>query len=317
MTVAEDERHERGRAIYNFRCYFCHGYSGDAKTLAASFLIPPPRSFVATQPEDLSREMMTIAVTHGRPGTAMQSFTRALSTEEIGLVVDFVRREFIEARAPNTHYHTVENGWPDHDQYAPAFPFALGELAIDTPDDQLSPAQRVGKRIFMLSCVSCHDRGKVQDEGVIWDPRPVSYPRSGYSHRSAERRTAVDAETAASPYAHHDTKPEVTGLTAEEQQGEQLFQANCAFCHAADGTGLNWIGSFLEPHPRDLTDAEFMTGMTRQQLAKVIREGLPSTTMPAWKDVLDAGQIAAVIAYINRAFHPVADTALADELVMD
>ena len=32
------ERHERGRAIYNFRCYFCHGYSGDARTLAATYL---------------------------------------------------------------------------------------------------------------------------------------------------------------------------------------------------------------------------------------------------------------------------------------
>jgi cytochrome c oxidase cbb3-type subunit 3 len=315
--TAEDERHERGRAVYNFRCYFCHGYSGDARTLAASFLTPPPRSFVATRPEDLSRKTMITVVTYGQPDTAMQGFTRALSGEEIGLVVDFVRREFMQAGASNTRYHTVENGWPNHDQYAPAFPFALGELFIDTPDDRLSPAQRAGKRLFMHSCVTCHDRGTVQDEGVIWDPRPVSYPRSGYSHRTAEQRIAVDTETAASPYARHDVRPETANLTTEERRGEELFQANCAFCHAADGTGLNWIGSFLEPHPRNLTDSEFMVGMTRQRLAKVIGEGLTGTTMPAWKDVLDAGQIAAVIAYISRVFYPVADTVPSGEPVVD
>ena len=31
-----------GRAIYNFRCYFCHGYSGNARTVAASQPGSPP-----------------------------------------------------------------------------------------------------------------------------------------------------------------------------------------------------------------------------------------------------------------------------------
>ena len=40
-TAAASDSHETGRAIYNFRCYFCHGYSGDAQTLAARYLSPP------------------------------------------------------------------------------------------------------------------------------------------------------------------------------------------------------------------------------------------------------------------------------------
>ena len=44
---------EAGRSVYNFRCYFCHGYSGDARTLAAEFLSPPPRDFTDTDPEAL------------------------------------------------------------------------------------------------------------------------------------------------------------------------------------------------------------------------------------------------------------------------
>ncbi len=305
---AHDDRHERGRAIYNFRCYFCHGYSGDAKTLAASYLTPRPRNFAATELADISYESMVNAVTHGRPGTAMLGFANTISAEDIALVVDFVRREFMQNKEHNTAYHTVENGWPNHEQYALAFPFALEEIALDTPSEQLSPQQRAGRRIFMQSCVTCHDRGRVNDEGVIWDPRPVSYPRNRYSHRQTE----PDSVSSASPYARHEQAPVLENSTAQEKEGEALFQKNCAFCHAPDGTGKNWIGSFLEPHPRNLTDPANMQGMTAERLRQVIRDGLPGTTMSAWKGVLDAGQIDAVIAYINRAFHPLADGAPAD-----
>lgn len=299
------ERHERGRAIYNFRCYFCHGYSGDAKTLAASYLDPKPRDFQATSLDDLSRDRMVASVTHGRPGTAMKSFENVITSEEIELVVDFVRKEFMENRAPNTYYHTPENGWPNHKQYAPAFPFALGEIPIDTPWEKLSDEQQTGWRIFMQSCVTCHDRAKVKQEGVIWDARAVSYPREHYSHRDPPQTPSlVDAESSATPYARHDIKPEIDVLTPQEARGEGLFQRNCAFCHGADGTGKNWIGSFLDSHPRDLTNKTFMAQMTQVRLRHVIREGLPGTTMSAWKAVLSDGQINDIISYINKAFYP-------------
>jgi cytochrome c oxidase cbb3-type subunit 3 len=306
-------RHELGRAIYNFRCYFCHGYSGDAKTLAASYLDPAPRNFKATSPDELSRERMIASVTHGRPSTAMKGFENVISANDIALVVDFVRKEFMERKAHNTAYHTPENGWPNHKQYAPAFPFALGEIPIDTPWDDLTEEQQVGWRIFMQSCVTCHDRAKVEDEGAIWDPRAVSYPREHYSHREAERETVVDAESSATPYASHDIKPVLSDMSAQESRGENLFQKNCAFCHAADGTGKNWIGSFLEPHPRNLTDETFMSQMTGERLHTVIREGLPNTTMSAWKTVLSETQINDIISYINKAFYPLIEKEALDK----
>jgi len=48
-----------------------------------------------------------------------------------------------------------------------------------------------------------------------------------------------------------------------------------------------------------------MSTMTRDRLRQVIRDGLPETSMPAWKSVLEPHEIDAVIAYISRAFHPV------------
>lgn len=248
---------------------------------------------------------MIATVTHGRPGTAMQAFANTISAADIELVVDFVRREFMQNKARNTAYHTVANGWPNHQQYAPAFPFALGEIALDTPAEQLSEEQRTGRRIFMQSCVTCHDRGRVKDEGVIWDPRPVSYPRNQYSHRKAETSTVPDSISSASPYARHEKAPVLKNPTEQEKTGESLFQENCAFCHSPDGTGKNWIGSFLEPHPRNLTDPNNMREMTAERLRGVIRNGLPGTTMSAWKSVLSASQIDAIVVYINKAFHPV------------
>lgn len=306
-TAAAGDAHERGRKLYNFRCYYCHGYSGDARTLAATYLVPAPRNFTATDPSALPRERMIDAVANGRPGTAMQSFAAVLAPEEVALVVDFVRREFMENRAPNTRYHTAANGWPDHERHAAAFPFALGDLALDTPWEQLTPEQQAGKRLFLRTCITCHDRARVNDEGKHWDARPLSYPRNQYVPGEP-----VDATASASPYAIHDIAPKLTGLTPRERRGEKIFQDNCAFCHAADGTGRNWIGSFLEPHPRDLTDPANMATMTRERLRGVIRNGLPGTSMPAWKSVLTAEEIEAVIDYVARAFHPLAGTAPAE-----
>lgn len=293
--------HEAGRGVYNFRCYFCHGYSGDAKTLAATYLVPPPRNFTAENPESLPLERILKSVRDGIPGTAMKGFHGLIPDREIEAVADFVFAEFVQRKAPNTRYHTPENGWPDHDRYRLAYPFARGEIALDAPAGALTPVQEQGRRLYLATCVSCHDRGRPDVDPVTWESRPLSFPRNNYDHRNP----VVDATTSATPYRLHDIPPTIEALTPLQRQGERLFQENCAFCHAADGTGKNWIGSFLEPHPRNLTDPGFMAGVTRNHLRKVIRDGLPGTSMPAWGSVLSAQQTDAVIAYIDRAFHHV------------
>lgn len=295
-----DPRHEQGRAIYNYRCYFCHGYSGDARTLTNTYLAVPPRDFTTTPPEQLDRRAMLDAVTSGRPETAMTGFSRLLNKSEIEAVVDFVRREFMTDKLPNTRYHTQANGWPDHDRYRDAFPFARGDIPLDGDWEDLSASQQAGKRLFMSSCISCHDRARVLDEGPVWESRSLSYPRNNFSY------SEIDAVSSASVYAMHDVPPVVDDLSEQARLGEQVYQQNCAFCHAADGTGKNWIGSFLEPKPRDLTNPEFMSYLGAEDLRRAIEQGLPGTSMPAWRDVLSSAQIDSLVSYIAAVFHPLA-----------
>ncbi len=170
------------------------------------------------------------SIQSGRPGTAMMSFASVLQPEEIAAVTDFVRHEFMVEKAENTRYHTEANGWFNHERYAVAFPFALGQIPLDTPWEKLTPQQAEGKRLFMASCVSCHDRARVTNKGVQWESRPVSYPRnqfspgdnlaeqnvpaSGHKNKRADEKNSppLDAMTSATPYHLHDQPPKLAGI---------------------------------------------------------------------------------------------------------
>ena len=237
---------------------------------------------------------MIRAVTAGVAGSAMQSFAHLLSTNEMAAVVDFVRQQFMQHKATNTRYHTEENGWFDHDRkYAVAYPFALGRLALDTPFVSLTPSQQQGWQLFMQACVSCHDRAAVKREGEIWQKKPLSFPRNGYSHQQ------TDAVSGASVYAQHEIGPVLLQLDAEERAGQDLFNSNCAFCHGRDGSGQNWIGSYIEPHPRDLRQLD-ARHWNMANLKRAIADGVDGSAMPAWKHVLSEGQIEQVAKYVIR-----------------
>jgi cytochrome c oxidase cbb3-type subunit III len=288
---------ESGRKIYNYRCYYCHGYSGNAKTLAARFMVPPPRDFTQTTLSSLTRDDMLLAVTKGRDKTAMTSFTKFLSEQDIALVVDFIRYEFISKGLENTRYHTKENGWDGHEKYEIAFPFATGEIALDTAQEKLTAQQRAGLQLYLTSCITCHDNSNVNDYGGIWQSQAISYPRNNYSF------THFDGVTGASTYQKHDTFALLDSSSVKVKQGEALFRNNCAFCHALDGSGQNWIGSFLAKKPQNLQSSTFISDVNKEELMIMIKKGKMNTSMPAWESVLSDNQIEAIISYIYEAFH--------------
>ena len=288
-----------GEAIYRYYCYQCHGYAGDAQTLASASLSPPPRDFTSVAADDFPIERIVETVLHGREGTGMVSFASVLDEDAARAVAQYVRQSFMSADRIDARYHSPQNGWTNHERYADAFPFIDGSVPLSTPWESLTEEQRRGRQLYETACVSCHDQPNTgPGEKNEWELRAVSFPRDHFSHREPN----TDLISGASPYAQHDIPPDPTGLSDRALTGRRLYQENCAFCHAADGTGRNWIGSFLEPRPRDFTDPEFRLLQDDNAMEQRILHGIPDTSMPAWKDVLAPAEIAAIIAYIRETF---------------
>ena len=263
---------ESGKRLFLQHCSYCHGYQGNARTTAAQVLDPKPRDLTA--PPRLDADKVAAAVRDGRSGTAMPSFSKVLSRDEIKAITDYVTRSFAARTGEGGRYHTTENGWPDHDtRYAPANPFALGELAVDVPLSSLSPTQREGLDLFKGACVSCHF-GK------------------------HERTTHLPDHEEKGP---HDKVPEMVDMTPAEREGGRLYQAACAQCHAADGSGQNWIGRFLDPSPTDLSAPRSLELLSSDTFIERTLRAAEGTSMPSFEHVLSRTQVESIAAYLRRA----------------
>ncbi|MGH7411275.1 MAG: c-type cytochrome, partial [Candidatus Methylomirabilis sp.] len=92
---------------------------------------------------------------------------------------------------------------------------------------------------------------------------------------------------------------------ADMELGKQVYEKRCAFCHGVDGKGGGAAAPFLEPRPRDFTRGLYKirstpSGMlpTDGDLFTTITEGMPGTSMPAWKK-LPERERRSVVQYIK------------------
>lgn len=87
-------------------------------------------------------------------------------------------------------------------------------------------------------------------------------------------------------------------------KGMEIFQANCAACHGPEGKGDGAAAAALNPKPRNLSDAEYVSALSSEHLLKVITEGGASVgkspMMAAWGGILSENDILNVIAYIRK-----------------
>ena len=77
--------------------------------------------------------------------------------------------------------------------------------------------------------------------------------------------------------------------------GAPIYKANCAMCHAADGSGQTPTGKAMKV--RDLRSPEVQK-RSDQELAAVIANG--KQKMPAYKAKLGTADIDALVAYIRK-----------------
>ncbi|MBA3904770.1 MAG: hypothetical protein C0522_14045, partial [Rhodocyclaceae bacterium] len=81
-----------------------------------------------------------------------------------------------------------------------------------------------------------------------------------------------------------------TPVAADLEVGKKLYQRWCTQCHGDEGKGDGPAAEFVYPRPRDFTLAMFKVRKTPSgqlptdhDLFNIISEGLPGTSMPAWK----------------------------------
>ena len=85
-----------------------------------------------------------------------------------------------------------------------------------------------------------------------------------------------------------------------------LFREHCVHCHGISGDGMGPTASFLKPYPRDYRQGKFKftstpTGAmpTDDDLARIIRNGIPGTAMPPFEVALAQPEIDALVEYVK------------------
>ena len=94
-----------------------------------------------------------------------------------------------------------------------------------------------------------------------------------------------------------------------QEDGKALYEDKCAHCHGVKGDGQGSATVNLLPKPRDFTRGLYKIRSTEsgqlptdQDLYDIIANGMPGSSMPPWKDILNAAETKAIVTYI-KTFH--------------
>lgn len=199
-----------------------------------------------------------------------------------------------------------------------------GAQAEQRGETRADPAVR-GEAIWRRDCVSCHGP---EGDGTRWGPSlqgkgaagvhlAVTTGRMPLEDLSQLRDTPPGEDQRQVPTAFHDTNeylpgqvsalvehartilsgpdvPVVDVAGADVSHGAELFQFNCASCHAWSGRG----GALANGHT-----ATSLEESTPAQVVEAMRTGLG--TMPAFPDeVIGDEEAADIAAYVEYLHHP-------------
>jgi len=94
----------------------------------------------------------------------------------------------------------------------------------------------------------------------------------------------------------------------QAQDGKAVYDKYCSQCHGDEGDGQGYATAFVQPKPRDFTTGVFKfrsTGNeylpTDEDLTRVVRLGIPGTSMPAFGHIGEPA-IKEVVTYIKTFF---------------
>lgn len=150
----------RGAVLYHNYCSVCHGDKGDGRSRATGSLSTPPRDFTSEASRaELSRERIVLAITHGRPGTAMVGWKTQLSEADIGVLADHVLATYVnrEAGAPAPAATAGISGTRAHggrEADTASTPVQV-DMTAGLPNGLKGDFKR-GGAFYLANCATCH-----------------------------------------------------------------------------------------------------------------------------------------------------------------
>lgn len=96
-------------------------------------------------------------------------------------------------------------------------------------------------------------------------------------------------------------RPEGSGKPSVER-GKEIYYEKCAYCHGETGDGAGPAASYTSPRPRKLSKAQYKIRTTPfgkiptdDDIFNIITEGMPGTTMPAWRHLPESDRRSLVL----------------------
>jgi len=131
----------------------------------------------------------------------------------------------------------------------------------------------------------------------------IAVPMTGISQDLSLEETVEELQT----------KVDRLSSRAEMERGRKLYFGACAPCHGVQGDGKGPAARGFDPAPRNFRRGAYKFRTTvsgalplDEDMERTIREGVPGTEMPRWKDVLSESDIKVVVKYI-KTFYPYFD----------
>lgn len=207
-------------------------------------------------------------------------------------------------------------GWTSAKQHAAETETAQKHYApifaryVATPIAELSQdaeALKVGERIFLNNCAACHgsDAGggpgfpNLRDDDWLHGGTPEAIEATVLEGRQGSMPAWKDilGENGVKNVTAHVLS--LSGRKVNSKQaaeGASVFQANCAGCHGAEGTGNPAMGA------PNLSDKTWLYGGSTQKVIETISHGR-NGQMPAWKEILGPEKAHVVVAYVYSLSH--------------
>jgi len=99
----------------------------------------------------------------------------------------------------------------------------------------------------------------------------------------------------------------VMAASGDVDNGKIIYSKRCVWCHGVDGDGLGASEKFLNPPPRNFEDGQYKFKTTGfddmvpndEDIFRMVRDGMPGTAMPSWKELLSEQEMWDVVQYVK------------------